>query len=433
MSRSRVVLALCAALLFSVLPARAERRFIVRATGGLTPLESACRLIGCSSILALNDPHSQVFLITIPHAMNPLALIAGIGKAGVINVEADLAVSLVAPSNVRASYTPGLFDRTPMVYYGGTVWQGYAQQPPAHIVRVEEARRTYGVDGRGPVAIIDTGVDPNHPALRDALLPGYDFTRDQAGTGSEMGDVNQSTTAVVDDGTARPVNSSTIAVVSQSTTAVVDDPGFAAFGHGTMVAGIVHLVAPRATIVPIKAFRANGQGYLSDILRATYWAVKAGSRVINMSFSLPSYSREFEAALKYAASQRVICIASVGNDGRKALTYPAAFDSVIGVASTNWGDKKSSFSNYGSNVVSVAAPGEAIVSTYPFGSYAAGWGTSFAAPFVSGTAALLIDANGAIDGPAAAKALSKAKPLERDLGSGRLDAYQATGAARFGK
>jgi subtilisin family serine protease len=263
------------------------------------------------------------------------------------------------------------------------------------------ARKAFGIDGRGIVAVIDTGVDPHHPALRGSLVPGYDFTREQSGLGSETADVNQSSAAVL------------------------DDPLLGAFGHGTMVAGIVHLVAPGAMIMPMKAFRADGVGYLSDILRAIYGAVKGNAQVLNMSFSTPSNSQELASALGYAVAKNVVCAASAGNDGQRTLVYPAALSEVMGVASTNDMDKRSIFSNYGRSLVWVAAPGETIISTYPFGTYGVGSGTSFSTPFVSGAAALLLDMQANMNQRNASKAISNAKPLTSDLGYGRLDIRSA--------
>src|SRR5260370_16652910 len=111
-----------------------------------------------------------------------------------------------------------------------------------------------------------------------------------------------------------------------------------------------------------------------------------------MSFDTKTSSVELQKALDYANQQGIIFAASAGDDGQgpPLLVYPAALQNdVMGVASTSDQDTRSSFSNYGSLIVWVAAPGEAIVSTYPFDTYAAGWGTSFSSPFVSGGAALL--------------------------------------------
>ena len=244
-----------------------------------------------------------------------------------------------------------------------------------------------------------------------------------------MADVSQSTVAVVDGNSPAYVNSYAAAIVDQSTVAVVDNGRYAAFGHGTMVAGIIHLVAPQAMIMPLKAFGPDGTGYTSDILRATYRAAHAGARVINMSFSMSSSSTELRKAVDYATGAGVICVASAGNQGQPVLVYPAAFNNVMGVASTTNVDTRSTFSNYGQSLVWVAAPGEGIVTTYPWGTYAAVWGTSFSAPFVSGTAALLVQARSNMNYSSAAAAIANAKPINSDLGNGRLDIFLAVQAA----
>jgi thermitase len=308
------------------------------------------------------------------------------------------------------------------------VRRGYVSQAALQIIRAE-ARNAYNLSGSGIVAVIDTGVDPNHPALRSSLLPGYDLTRNLNGTASEMGDVSQSTAAVVDGVPPTYVNKDTAAIVDQSTAAVVDQPGTQAFGHGTMVAGVIHLVAPGAMILPIKAFHANGSGYTSDILRAVYRAVRDGARVINMSFSMQSEPIELRRSIDHAISKGVICVASAGNQGLPATVYPAAWDNVMGVASTNNSDQRSWFSNYGQSLVWVAAPGEGVITTYPYGTYAAAWGTSFSTPFVAGTAALLLQARANLSQPGAAGAIGQAHPLGPELGRGRLDILSAIQAA----
>ena len=105
-----------------------------------------------------------------------------------------------------------------------------------------------------------------------------------------------------------------------------------------------------------------------------------------MRTNFSTRSRELEYALNYAAGRGIIAVASTGNNGQRVNVYPAALSNVIGVASSTDWDTLSNFSNYGPNVAWIAAPGEAIVTTYPFGSYAAAWGTSFSTPFASGTA-----------------------------------------------
>jgi subtilisin family serine protease len=199
-----------------------------------------------------------------------------------------------------------------------------------------------------------------------------------------------------------------------------------------MVMGVIHLVAPTAHLMPLKTFKADGTGFLSDILRAVYYAVGNNANVINMSFDTQTNSRELRKALNYANQNNIISVASAGNDGQSApplTVYPAEWQNdVMGVASTSDQDTRSSFSNYGNAIVWVAAPGEAIVTTYPFGTYAAGWGTSFSAPFVSGGSALLLNRQANANEALAGRAMAHAQPVGPQMGNGRLDLVQALGA-----
>jgi serine protease len=149
-----------------------------------------------------------------------------------------------------------------------------------------------------------------------------------------------------------------------------------------------------------------------------------------MSFSMVSPSTELKRAIDYAAGNGAICVASAGNQGRNMLVYPAAWNNVIGVASTTNQDQRSNFSNYGQNLVSVAAPGEGVITTYPFKTYAAAWGTSFSTPFVSGTVALLMDMRANLTASQAVTAIGQAKLLGPELGRGRLDMFRAVDAVR---
>src|SRR5215469_7685238 len=399
--------------------ARSDNRVIVRTTLGLQGLQAICNglplLQNCTVVTGLDGSLNQLFLITTPLDLTTFLNLLG-NTAGIVDAEADQLLSLVGGLNQVTTPPAGLLDSTPVSYSGSTVWNGYVNQPAASIVHVFQAQSTFKVMGTGIVADIDTGVDPDHPALKPVLLPGYDFTRNQLG-GSEMTDF-----------TGPPPSGSTsnVAQVNQSTAAVLDNSQYAAFGHGTMVMGIIHLVAPQAQLLPLKAFSSDGTGYLSDILHAVYYGVQGGANVINMSFDMKSNSKEFSKAITYANQNSVICAASAGNDGMQEIVYPAAYQNdVMGVASTSDTDTRSSFSNYGDAVVWVAAPGEAIISTYPFSTYAAGWGTSFSAPFVSGAGALLLNLGPTTNESKAAAALAYAVPLGAGMGNGRLDLLQA--------
>jgi subtilisin family serine protease len=419
------------------IPAQADTRYIVRVNGGLPIMQLACRLVGCNVANSLDGTLGQVFLVTSSSTV-PAATFAAtlLRQIGVVDVETDLLASVA-----DSSYTvpPALSDSAPIDYFGVTVPHGYVNQPATQIVRLSDTQSTFGVRGAGTVAVIDTGIDPNHPALRNSLVPGYDFTRNQNGEGDETADVPFLTTPIADLSHSSWVNPQSAAMVDQSTVAVVDgNPQYGDFGHGTMVAGVIHLVAPGARLMPLKAFRSDGTGYTSDILRAIYWAIQNNANIINMSFNLAAYSTELKSAVDYATLRGLICVAAAGNAGQDTLVYPAALQNVIGVASTTNDDQRSLFSNYGQDLVWVAAPGEGIVTTYPFATYAAAWGTSFSTPLVSGGAALMLDYGGSLltdilifqnqsDG---ARAVSHAKPISPDLGYGRVDIYQALTAWR---
>jgi Subtilase family len=439
-----------AALLWATPAKAAGGGVIVRTTLGLSGLQALCLTNSCTVVpTALDGTLGQVFLVTT--LLDPATLASTLGALpGIVDAEVNQLLSLVDLTQLVPTLIPPTLmqDRSSTPYPVGsttqTAWNSYVNQPAASIVGVQNAQKTFNVLGTGIVADIDTGVDPNHPVLQPVLVPGdgFDFTRNQAG-GSEMTDLNASdfqTFPPQSCPTCQPatVNQSTAAVLDQSTAAVLDGNGnpnkYAAFGHGTMVMGIIHLVAPTAQLMPLKAFHSDGTASMSDILSAIYYGVQNGANVINMSFDTKTSSAELQKALDYANSKGVICAASAGNDGMQEIVYPAALQNdVMGVASTSDQDTRSSFSNWGNAIVWVAAPGEAIVTTYPFNTYAAGWGTSFSAPFVSGGAALLHNLQTTIAQSGAATATAHAVPLtDPGMGNGRLDLCMALGSVGTG-
>ncbi len=429
-SRSLVVAILLLGVVVAPGASAQQSRLIVRDTLGLEHLSVLCPLLGCSVIGGLGDPLQQVFVVA-PTSQIDLASLLNLLplQLGIQDAEVDQLLNLVTPP---LNFIPeALQDNVPVDYYGTLVWSGYIDQPANSIVRTAETQRQYKVSGAGIVAVIDTGVDPTHPALALVLLPGYDFTTNSAGA-DETGGLDHSTVAVLDNGGGPPVyvNPSLASTVTEAAATALSNPQYSAFGHGTMTAGIVHLVAPTAKILPLKAFSADGTGYLSDVLRAIYYATAANSKVISMSFSFADSSGEMSAAINYADSQGVICVASAGNNGEEIEVYPASLSHVMGVASTSDSDTLSSFSNYGPQVVWVGAPGENIVTTYPYDNYASSSGTSFSAPFVSGTAALLVNVNRAVSPTAAANAIANAKYISSALDHGRLDTYLAVGSMK---
>jgi subtilisin family serine protease len=407
-------------------PAAADNRFIVRAPSGLGLLQQICFLLGCNVGGGIDGTLGRVFLVTTPDFLDPNLFLQILrSQPGIQHVELD-ALLKVMQANAAAPPS-GLWDNAPVNYFGSTVIHGYVSQPAIGIIRLADAQTTYSVSGAGTVAVIDTGVDPSHPVLQSVLVAGHDFTRNIDGSASELTDVNQS--SIGSGASPAMVNQSSAAILDPQSVFNFNQPQYQAFGHGTMVSGIIHLVAPTALIMPLKTFNADGTGYLSNILSAIYFAVQNGANVINMSFSYSTYSDELAKALKYATRHRAICVASAGNDGEDEIVYPAALANVMGIASTTNNDTISSFSNYGEDLVWVAAPGEGIITTYPFGTFGAGWGTSFSAPFVSGAAALLRGVRANCNESCAEGALEHAVWISPDVGNGRIDLYQAVDAA----
>jgi subtilisin family serine protease len=328
-----------------------------------------------------------------------------------------------------------LTDRTIVDYFGSPAWQGYANQPATTAIHLAGSRGA-GATGAGIVAIIDTGVDPHHPLIRGSLVPGYDFVHDVAGEASEWTDVDGSVVEILDGSVVEildqvslvTLNGSTIAILKPQTAAALNAAQLpVGFGHGTMVAGLVHLVAPTAKIMPLKAFKSDGTSNVFDVVRAINYAVEHGARVINMSFSATAASPEIAHAINEATSRGVICVASAGNSGLETLVYPGALRNVVGVGSTTTGNPpaRSWFSNFGDALVTVGAPGEGVITTFPGGGYAAAWGTSFSAPITAGSAALLLQVDPALDQASADSLLGKADRMAGGMGRGRLNLDQS--------
>lgn len=401
---------------------------IVRTNQGLAGMQNICMANGCTVIRSLDGGQNQLFLVQPAQGLLPQVLASVLNLVdGVLDAEPDQLVVIPPSSNAgpfQTTIPAALYQQIPMNYYGSIVWTGYAVQPAAQIIDLPRARSAFGVTGRGIVADIDTGVDPNHPVLKPVLLQGYDFTRNQAG-GSEMNDLNGATGSACNSCSAAFVDQHTAAMLDQHTAAMLDGTPYSAFGHGTEVMGMIHMVAPTARLLPVKAFGSDGSGTLSNILSGIYYAVQNHASVINMSFELSSSSNELGTAINYATSQNVVCVASSGNDGEEEVVYPAGLQNVMGVASTNDFDQRSSFSNYGDQVVWVAGPGENVVTTYPFGTYSVTSGTSFTSPMVAGTVALLINLQPQMNQSTATKAIANANWIGPNMGNGELDVYDA--------
>src|SRR5258707_1800844 len=386
MKRSLLIFVVLAAIATAgVQPAAAQNRYIVRTTGGLSSVLNLCSLLVCQVHGSLDGNVNQTFLVS-----STSNLVVNLLNFSVNLVESLLGIQSIEPDSLLPVPLPplnstpsGLSDTTLVKNYGTLVTHGYAAQPAAQIIRLSDAQNGFNIAGTGIIAVIDTGVDPNHPVLHPVLLQGYDFTRNQPGA-SEWLDLSSTGISTTTSQNAQPVKvqQSSAAVLDQSSAAVLDGGPYSAFGHGTMTSGLVHLVAPQAKILPLKAFSSNGVGYLSNIVAALYYAVQHRANVINMSFDLASSSPSLTQAAAYANKAGVVLVAAAGNESTSAPVYPAALNNyVVGIASTtNW-DSRSSFSNYGVTDVWIAAPGENNIITYPRGTDASASGTSFSSPF----------------------------------------------------
>ena len=217
------------------------------------------------------------------------------------------------------------------------------------------------------IAILDTGIDQDHPDLDDKLA----------------GNKNCTNSPTIDD----------------------------LYGHGTHVAGIaaaetnntqgVAGVGYSSSLLNVKVLNDDAIGYHSWIADGIVWATDNGAKVINMSLGGKRKSSTLEEAVNYAWNGGVVLAAAAGNDGNPSPLYPAKYVNCIAVAATDSNDEKASFSQWG-DWVDVAAPGVDIFSTFPYtgtfklqekydraSKYDFGNGTSMSTPFVSGLAALV--------------------------------------------
>ncbi|MFJ9697744.1 type VII secretion-associated serine protease mycosin [Kitasatospora sp. NPDC101183] len=225
------------------------------------------------------------------------------------------------------------------------------------------------------VAVIDTGVDVTNPQLRDKVDEGPNLLVDKQNNNTPI-----------------PGRS-------------VEDP----VGHGTKVAGIIAArprastgfvgLAPDAQILSIRQNDAEGHGDVASLTAAIRYAVDHGARVVNISQDVRgagdarfSGYADLQAAVQYAEDHRAVIVASTGNDGKEGDTYPAAFPTVLAVGASDRNNERAPFSQFGA-FVKVAAPGVEMLSTVPGGGQCVDSGTSFAAPYVSGLAALLVGAH----------------------------------------
>jgi len=208
--------------------------------------------------------------------------------------------------------------------------------------------------GRGiKVAVIDSGVDPSHPALKGAEVAEFSLVK------------------------GSPTSS----------------------GHGTAVASIIvgnsenqQGIAPAASILSVRVLDKDGEGDSFTVARGIVEAVDRGADVINMSLGGESSSSVLEQAVRYAQSNGVTVVAAVGNEGQEGVAYPARYDGVVGVTSLDANGRASGFANYGKGV-DVGAPGVGVHTAWADEETVSFSGTSTASAFVAGVLAAELSKN----------------------------------------
>lgn len=212
------------------------------------------------------------------------------------------------------------------------------------------------------VAIIDTGIDYNHPDLAGKVIKGKDVVND-------------------------------------------DDDPMDDEGHGTHCAGIAAATSNNGigiagigfnvTLIGVKVLDANGSGNTGFSAAGIIDAADRGADVISLSLGGYGTTQASQDAVNYAWSKGAVVVAAAGNDNTSTRFYPAALDNVISVGASDVSDARANFSNYGADWVSVAAPGVDILSTLPNNTYGLASGTSMACPLVSGLVGLMKSYGGA--------------------------------------
>lgn len=247
------------------------------------------------------------------------------------------------------------------------------------------------------VAVLDTGLNINHPDLIGRTIAGYDY-------------------------------------VTKSPNVIDQD------GHGTLVSGFVAATANNgvgisgvagSANIKIAPYRVGTKGLtVSNICAALMDAAdRSDIKVINMSYGGYEYNNSEAAAIQYAKDRGKVLVAASGNEGEPTdneaglLSYPASYNGVISVAATTHSNNRASFSQY-NNMVDLAAPGENVYTTDMTGGYTADSGTSFSAPIVAGACGVLLAANSSLS---AAEVESILEKTALDLGSSGRDDYYGYG------
>jgi len=264
------------------------------------------------------------------------------------------------------------------------------------------------------VAVIDTGIDPNHPFFSSSL-----YLMDKKVTSSEYG-------------------------VDFSKNSKNKYTPFDYHGHGTHVAGIIRSVDPSVQLLILKYYNpeATGKDNLNSTIDALKYAVDNNVDIINYSGGGPEPALEELRILKEAERKGILIVAAAGNeesniDQKKSAYYPASYglSNIITVSAYDMQLSMLSVSNYGKYSVDIFAPGHRIKSSYPNGRSGILTGTSQATAFVTGVAALVKSQYPAFDGPTIKKIITASATEEVNFfnkckSNGRLNAFNALKMAK---
>jgi len=284
------------------------------------------------------------------------------------------------------------------------------------------------------IAILDTGVDYNHPDLADNIWNNENEIPDNKKDDDNNG--------YVDDIRGWDFVHTTISVSPGEDGWIRDNDPMDFNGHGTHCSGIASAVTNNsigiagvcwnAKIMPVRVGYTSeeevGQIDSAAASLGIHYAADNGADVLSMSFGGPIPSYLMHNSLEYAYEKGVVLVSSAGNDNTDKKKYPAGYEEVISVAATNQYDYRAYFSNYG-NWVDIAAPGVDINSTYPNDTYRLASGTSMACPHVAGLAGLILSKNNSIN-PERVKTILEYSVDRLDINNlpirrGRINAYKA--------
>ena len=272
------------------------------------------------------------------------------------------------------------------------------------------------------IAIIDTGIDSNHPDLTNKMR------RHSNGAVYGYNTLNNTTNALDDNGHGTHCAGIAAAEINNG----VGIAGIAAWNPSVANANSY------VKLMPVKVLASNGSGSLASVANGITWAADNGAHILSLSLGAGSGAQQLADAVNYAWNRGCLIVAAAGNGGSSAPQYPAYYTNAIAVAATDSSDRLASFSQYGS-WVDIAAPGVGILSTIPNNSYASYDGTSMACPHVAGAAAVLWSHNGSLTNAQLRSALeTNVDPYQPYNGrtiapnAGRVNVYRALQAVGGG-